>query len=424
MKLLILADDFTGALDTGVQLTKFGASARVVTDVKHDMARLFEDCDVLVIDTETRHAKPEAAREAVRQLAAQASRVADVIYKKTDSAMRGNIGAELEGVLEGVENGKTVHFAPAYPALNRLTHDGVQYVDGLPVSQSVFGQDPFEPVRYSNVCNAISSQSGIRVQPVTEREKLPIGDRETGILVYDATGEERLKEIAESLVQKEHPLILAGCAGFAAHLKLFLDREDTCEPIGFPAQTGLMVVSGSMNPITSEQIAVARRDGFGYVSVDSGVLLSDYESNEEMERLIGKILEQFRTERKLIVEVNGAAQENRMGWETDPQFLEQGHIIATRLGKLVSRLVEEGFDGAILITGGDTLMGVMSAMGVRETHPVCEIESGVVYTLVDTGGKKLSFVTKSGGIGSPNVFLHIANALLAGNDQSRKETLN
>lgn len=159
MKLLILADDFTGALDTGVQLTKFGVSARVVTDVKYDMDRLFEDCDVLVIDTETRHVRPEVARETTRKLAAQATHTVDVIYKKTDSAVRGNIGAELEGVLRGTENGKTVHFVPAYPALNRLTRNGVQYVDGLPVSQSVFGQDPFEPVRYSNVCDILLIQA-------------------------------------------------------------------------------------------------------------------------------------------------------------------------------------------------------------------------------------------------------------------------
>ena len=31
-KLLIIADDFTGALDTGIQFTKMGVRAKIITD--------------------------------------------------------------------------------------------------------------------------------------------------------------------------------------------------------------------------------------------------------------------------------------------------------------------------------------------------------------------------------------------------------
>ena len=34
--LLIIADDFTGALDTGVQFAAAGAGVRVVTDIRYD----------------------------------------------------------------------------------------------------------------------------------------------------------------------------------------------------------------------------------------------------------------------------------------------------------------------------------------------------------------------------------------------------
>ena len=59
-KLWIIADDFTGALDTGVQFAARGASVRVLPwgDPPEDGA----DAQVLVIDSESRHLSPEAAR--------------------------------------------------------------------------------------------------------------------------------------------------------------------------------------------------------------------------------------------------------------------------------------------------------------------------------------------------------------------------
>ena len=51
--LLILADDFTGALDTGVQFAACGIPTRVVVGEQVDFAA--NDAAVLVVDTETRH---------------------------------------------------------------------------------------------------------------------------------------------------------------------------------------------------------------------------------------------------------------------------------------------------------------------------------------------------------------------------------
>ena len=50
--LLILADDFTGALDTGVQFAACGIPTRVVVGEQVDFAA--NDAAVLVVDTETR----------------------------------------------------------------------------------------------------------------------------------------------------------------------------------------------------------------------------------------------------------------------------------------------------------------------------------------------------------------------------------
>ena len=72
VKLLIIADDFTGALDTGVKFAARGAVTRVVTDPAFDFAGVDAQVQVLVMDAETRHLKPEAAYSVVRQAAERA----------------------------------------------------------------------------------------------------------------------------------------------------------------------------------------------------------------------------------------------------------------------------------------------------------------------------------------------------------------
>lgn len=55
ISLLMIADDFTGALDSGVQFAKAGLKVRVVTDLNYELENAGDDTQVLVFDTESRH---------------------------------------------------------------------------------------------------------------------------------------------------------------------------------------------------------------------------------------------------------------------------------------------------------------------------------------------------------------------------------
>ena len=93
LRLLMIADDFTGALDTGVQLAAHGIPTQVVVG-QADLSAC--SSTVLVVDTETRHLPAAKAAKAVEELTRSAvENGVSCIYKKTDSALRGNIGAEL-----------------------------------------------------------------------------------------------------------------------------------------------------------------------------------------------------------------------------------------------------------------------------------------------------------------------------------------
>ncbi|MBA3439624.1 MAG: four-carbon acid sugar kinase family protein, partial [Pyrinomonadaceae bacterium] len=100
LKLLIIADDLTGANDTGVQFAKKGIPVFVMTGETNDLQRRASDFQVLVVNTESRHLSMHEAAERVRGVV-ESARAAGItyFYKKTDSSLRGNNGSELQALM-------------------------------------------------------------------------------------------------------------------------------------------------------------------------------------------------------------------------------------------------------------------------------------------------------------------------------------
>ena len=83
-KLLVVADDFTGGLDTGVQFARQGIATRVVVNPDGTGDWTQTDGEVLVAVAESRHLSPEAAYATVFRIVAEARRAGiPYVYKKT-----------------------------------------------------------------------------------------------------------------------------------------------------------------------------------------------------------------------------------------------------------------------------------------------------------------------------------------------------
>ena len=68
IKLVIIADDLTGALDTGVQFSKKNISTIVTADLNFNTEEISKDADVIVIDTESRHISAVEAKKRVKSV--------------------------------------------------------------------------------------------------------------------------------------------------------------------------------------------------------------------------------------------------------------------------------------------------------------------------------------------------------------------
>ena len=263
VELMIIADDFTGALDSGVHFAERGIRTRVIVSMEDD--RSWEEglksgeTTVLVVDAETRHASPEQAGRKVHAIVSDGKKAGiPYIYKKTDSALRGNIGSELEAALRA-SGEQVLSFVPALPRMNRITKGGKHYIDGVPVSRSVFGKDPFEPVTRDDIEEIIGLQSKIPVTIAEDPEQL--SGIESGIVAYDARSEADIERIGAKLAASGQSRLLAGCAGFASILPTLLGLERR-EPEAAALEKRLFVICGSVNPITKKQLDRGEQAGF------------------------------------------------------------------------------------------------------------------------------------------------------------------
>lgn len=412
IRLLIIADDFTGALDTGVQFAACGAATRVITNRNASLADYKNEAEVLVVDVETRHLSASEAYAYVSGIVTQAVELGiPHIFKKTDSALRGNIGAELTALLES-SGEKQLPFLPAFPQMNRCTVDGVHYIAGVPVAESVFGKDPFEPVTKSKLSEVIALQSPAPVTACTVTNAVP---KNTGILVFDASSVEDLAVRARQLQEKNMLHIMAGCAGFGAVLPELLNIG-TGKAIPLPElDPNFLVICGSVNPITVAQCDHAEKEDFLRIRLAPEQKLDpEYWSSAEGELKFQNLQALLNKHRFRIIDTNDAGSNKLTSNYAEAHSMtieDVRQAVSRSIGYLVSRLFPCPNLGTLLITGGDTLLQCMNYMDIREIEPLRELDSGVVLSRFTYQGYTRYVISKSGGFGKEDLFIRLSGMI-------------
>lgn len=407
LKLLVIADDFTGALDTGVQFSKQGAKTFVSTEITVLDEKFSEEIEVLVLNTESRHLSFDKAYESTKKIIKEAKkRKIPYIYKKVDSALRGNISAEIKAVLEA-SGERVLPFLPAYPEMKRVLIEGTLYIEGVPVSESVFAKDPYEPVVESNVILRLEQEAQLMAKLIKEKEDLA---EASGVLVFDTTEDEILKEQGKWLEEKECLSVSAGCAGFAKVLaqQLFPNRL----PISYDLKSPLVVICGSVNPITKKQVAYVEKKHHPRISLSASQLLDlDYWESSFGEQEVENYLRLIKEQEIVVFETwSDQTTADILAYSKKHQLntKEYRFRIGESLGKLTQALWQEDYPSTFLFTGGDTLFQSMEVLGIKGIKPLVEINPGVVLSTIEWQGKERQVITKSGGFGSEKLFEEIS----------------
>jgi len=382
LQLLALADDLTGAMEVGAQFAARGIVSAVTAEQSLQPSGLTETTRVLVIDTGTRHLPASEAAQTVHRLACAAKEGAiRFLFKKTDSTLRGNIGSEIGALMAAFPDVPLV-YAPAYPRMGRTVHNGVLHVDGVPVSETAFGADGLNPVKYSAIPRLLQEEMpGLQVIVTSPGE---VG-RATAPAAYvvDGETEDDLRAAANGFVGTDPPRLAAGPAGFAGHLADHLPLERS-QPAPWPSIESCLIVSGSLHELSRRQIDHALSSGWRLTSPERAV--------------------------------DDLAYSRWVLARTSDFSALAGELLADRVGRIVVDIVRQAGPDALFVFGGDTGGGVLRALGSPILRPLGEVLPGVPLAVVDAGalgaridrkGRVLILITKAGGFGPLDILAQV-----------------
>ncbi|MCC7264895.1 MAG: four-carbon acid sugar kinase family protein [Candidatus Latescibacteria bacterium] len=376
-RLLMLADDLTGAADAAGYFARSGLR----TLVRFAPGQV-EGAEVLALSTHSRHLAPETAARAQGQALAQAGGWVSgaAVYKKIDSTLRGHPAVELAAVLAALGR-RRVLVAPAFPSQRRTTVGACMYVDGLPLGQTSFGGE-------GDLRQAFGTM-GLPMHPLPLPAVRAPGLagllQEEGCWLADAEVDEDLHRLARASLDAGIDL-WCGSAGLARALGGVLWPEVGEQPsLPGPDSMPVLVVAGTRHARTQEQVAALVRGG--------AVL-----GAPQQEGLLRALLATGRT---VVLSARGLP-------EGEPEQ------VAAMLAGAAGQLLDRGQVGGVVLTGGDTALAVCLGLGSSGIWLRGEVEPGIPWgVLADGPHAGLRVVTKAGGFGGPEALVQ-AVALLGG----------
>ena len=349
LRLRLLADDLTGALDTAAGFAgSYGPIPVVWPEVLPPHA-----AGSLVIDTGTRERSAAEAAATVAALAPWLNGEAGndgIAFKKVDSLLRGPWAAELASVM-GAGGWSRCIVAPAFPYQGRVTRGGRQFIregrDWAAVSGEIAAalRDAGLP----------ASSAAVADGPVS------------GVAVYDAESDADLYRIAG--LRGDGRTLWCGSGGLAAAL-----AGEAPAAAEVPLMRPVLGLFGSDRPETEAQLAAC--DRLRLVLQHGAAVVPEF------------LTEQLTRDGAVLVSLHlptGMARE------------AAAVHIAERFAAVVAGVQRPG---TLLVAGGETLKALCLALEVRNIDVTGQVTPGLPRSIL-RGGRwdGLPVLSKSGAFG-------------------------
>ena len=404
-RIVVVADDLTGAADCGIAFLRSGLSAVVVLSDGHEATQSVA-ADVLALDADSRRLPPDIAVAINARLARRYLSDDLVFYKKIDSTLRGNIAAELAALtsLAGL-----AIVAPALPATGRVTRGGRVYVHGMPLEAT----ETWQRAQLTGIADiaAILARGGVRParaglelvrgEPDALRDALDqMGRDGAAAVICDAETETDLAAIAAASARLARRHFCVGSAGLAHHLGRTSGIIADTPPVSLRLRGPVVIAVGSLSDVSRVQAQhLAREPGVVTLTVRPETLWQG-ESSPHWQAASAEFGDALRHGADLLLTIGGGS--------TVP--LEEGWRLCVALGRLVAPFAARL--GGLLATGGDTARGILGALGAVGLRLIREIEPGVALSVTQSE-RPLPVVTKAGAFGGPASLVH-CRAVLSG----------
>lgn len=367
----IVADDLTSATDGAAPFLAKGYAPLIHRSLEDQ-----RNGPVVAIDATSRNLTPAQAAQVTAAAIAALNNPA-ILFKTIDSTLRGHIREEIEAAFLASGRNRLV-IAPAFPDAGRLTVDGIQTVNGVPVDQSSYGRDPVHPARTSHITDLVAPSIGQPVilgKTLSESEAGKIGNE--SVVILDADNQEALNRRVARIPAPSN-VLWVGSPGLAIALAALVPAVPAQGADANETGRRVLVVAGSANPVTHMQCDALETQGVpvvghvGDASTDSPVLCLR------------------------------APQQRRQNADA---------VLTDLAGQAATVIARHDYD-TVIATGGETMAAVLDQLGITRFVLTREQEPGFpVGRAIMTDGATLMVAMKAGGFGLPSTLLRAATSL-------------
>lgn len=394
-KYLIVADDFTGANDTGVQMRRRG----LPTHVMFAGRKIPAGDHSLVIDTESRGMTGEEAKEATVKAVEEVDFSSfKYVIKKVDSTLRGNVAEEIFAV-DRAFGSELVIFAPALPDLDRTTVDGVHRLKGIRITETELAKDPKKPVTEDNLAKILEKVYDEKVTYVPldriREGKIAFEGR---LFTFDAVLNSDLQAVIRAALATGKKILWVGTAAMADNL---MEMENKTYPA--------LGIAASVSSVTGVQIKTAEAAGVALISVPVHEVLAGKTGTKPYVDAVVKSLKDGKDTILLSSSSYDRAQLALSEEEGKKKGLETWQVseyVQSLMGAMAKEIFEQAEVSGVFLTGGDTAMGVLESLKADGSSILSEIAVGIpMMRLVGGSMEGLKVVTKAGAFGKEDAIL-------------------
>ncbi|SCC33635.1 Uncharacterized conserved protein YgbK, DUF1537 family [Gilliamella bombicola] len=383
---LIIADDYTGANDTGIQMKKRGIAVDVLlTPTSHSNS--------IVLDTESRNLCADEAYLKVKKMTSEVYSLGkfDIVYKKVDSTLRGNIAQEIKAVAD-IFHPDIIVFAPAFPKLNRITKNGKQYLNGQLLMNTELTKDPLSPIITDDLTVILQQafKEQVYYHPISELEGNTFSIKDGYLHIVDIAADKHIAKLSEILLNLNKRILYVGSAGLAEGIFNSL----------YPTDPVLGVVA-SISQVSIDQINYAESEGINIVKIEPADIFDSKTYDNYIER-ISFLLSQ---KNDVIITTCKSKKdyEKTLSVSKNNGFssYDTANKVKACLAYIVDSVLKKSNITGLFLTGGDTAVNIVSKINAAGCSIKQEISPGIVMSnLIHEEYGDIKVITKAGAFGN------------------------
>ncbi|MHA7098366.1 four-carbon acid sugar kinase family protein [Priestia aryabhattai] len=411
MKVCVISDDLTGASDCGGQLVRYGLNVSVVIQSQNSD---WKEKEALIFNTDSRSVPAKEAYERVKKVSEWVkSGSFDMVYKKIDSTMRGNIGQEINAIYDTFHP-DFVFIAPAFPEAGRQVIHGVHFLNEKQLHETEVASDPKTPVKDSLITRLIKDQSGREVGHLSYKDlhkgyetvsKKLVAFKKQNIsyITVDSVHESDLECLVDIVKKTEFSVIYAGSTGLINYLPQAYGLKQSKKVIELQKnEKPVLFVIGSVSKIGRNQLnqLLINSDTVGLEVEPVKLLLDSTSKQNEINRVIKEAIKSLRKEKSIaLFSSNKVKETQKIGARQGYSPVEISNYISMTLGEIAVHLINYCNINNLFLTGGDTAQQVLGQLGVSGFHLLDEVESGIPLGKLEYT-REIFAVTKAGSFGT------------------------